>query len=342
MKRFGAILGAALMILSVVSVAVAVPAAGEADNPVPTVEDLAKDVTAVSQLAEVTRSQLDGYVERVVWIGGLSTIGLTILGYFGWSSLRESIRRVVDRNLEAAVGSALEESLPSVLSETQKRAESHLLRLSKILALHSYGAYDEALAEFGWNGHVSDLRSETAPLRRTLIDCLYSSKKDRSPRRDAAWEAITELVQDDDAPETNRLYLRLSISLRKHSEGLAFFERLKDPITSDKESALRSATLLRKVGRLTDALSLAESHADEDDLGSIVTVAVLQRDLGKFDEVHDVLRPAVNRLMSDPSQELPDGWHRIANTFVAIASTAIATKMRSSLQNSCYVVRRVQ
>lgn len=287
------------------------PAAPASADPI--VERLNDLDARVSRVGD----DLEWYRSRALWFGTIGGLVVAVVGFFGYQSIRDGIRRVVERNLEKEISTALEKSLPSVLSDTQAKAEDFLLRLAKLLALRAYGAYDEALMEYGWNGHVSSLRDETSILRRAIIECLYSAKKDRPKKREAAWEAVTELVQDDTSAETNRLYLRLAVNTRRYPDGLAFLERLRDEILSDKESALRAATLLRRVGRLTEALEIATRYKDDDDLESIVTVAVLRRDLGRFDSVHDVLLPAVNRLISDPAAKLPDGWHRLVNTFVA-------------------------
>jgi tetratricopeptide (TPR) repeat protein len=275
------------------------------------------------QINDITKQLQDtkGLVERQQWwltrgAGFLAAL-LAILSFFGYSQLRDWVRGYVERRLTNAISSAVRESLPQVLADTQKRAEEYLLRLAKLLALRSHGAYDEALAEFGWDGRVASLRTETPITRQAIIECLYAAKKNRTANRSSAWEAVTELLKDDTSPESTRLYFRLVISLWKYQEGLAFYERSKDLVLSDQESGIRAATLLRKVGRLNEALDVAKRFAASDDLGVAVTVAVLQRDLGKFDEVHDVLLPQVNRLVSSTTVELPEGWHRVLNTFIA-------------------------
>jgi tetratricopeptide (TPR) repeat protein len=300
-------------------------------------DSLSDQVRHLSELIKKTNTTLESYRSRATWLGSVAGLALAVLSIFGWQTLKKAVRRVVERNLERALSAALEQSLPKVLADTQRRAEDFLLRLAKLLALRSYGAYDEALTEFGWNGRVSSLRGETPTLRRAMIECLHSAKKNRTTNREAAWEALTELAKDDTSAETNRLVLRLAVSGRRYHEGLVFFERLRGDILGDKESALRAATLLRKVGRLNDALEVAERYADADDIESIVTVAVLQRDLGNFDEVHDVLLPAVNRLMADPSAELPDGWHRLVNTFVA--NSLDRHRLDDALQPAEFVLR---
>lgn len=242
---------------------------------------------------------------------------LGLLSWIGYKSVKSRVQSYVNRNLEDLIDSAVQDSLPEILEETQRRAEDHLLRMAKLLALRQYEAYDEALEEFGWDGRVASLRDESPTLRRAIIECLYSARRNRDERREAAWEAVNELVQDDDSIRTHRLYLRLSISLRKYEDGLAHYERHKEQIVEDREAALRTSTLLRKVGRIPDALELAKRYHDPDHLKSLVSIAVLERDLGNFDEAHDALLPAVTRLIDLPETDLPDGWHRVLNTFVA-------------------------
>jgi len=306
-----------------IALAVVAPLTGVAREPegvvesAPNVAELRAEIDRVAAVVSRTRTDLESYRSRATEIAKLAGLLLSIAGFFGYRSIRNAVRSVVERNLESEVTTALQNSLPTILSDTQRRAEDFLLRLAKLLALRAYGAYDEALVEYGWDGHVSSLRNDTPTLRRAIIECLYSSKTHRAKKREAAWLAVTELIQDDNTPETNRLYLRVAVSTHRYPEGLAFLERFRETILADKHSAIRSATLLRRVGRLDEALEIAQRYKDDNELQSIVTVAVLQRDLGRFDEVHDALLPAVNHLISDPSAELPEGWHRVVNTFIA-------------------------
>ena len=236
------------------------PTAGEAQDVRRQINDLAKQL-----------QDTKGLVERQHWwltrgVGFLAVL-FTILSFFGYSQLREWLRAYVERRLANAISSAVRESLPQVLADTQKRAEEYLLRLAKLLALRSHGAYDEALAEFGWDGKVASLRTETPITRQAIIECLYAAKKNRAANRSAAWEAVTELLKDDTSPESLRLYFRLVISLWKYQEGLTFYEQSKDLVLADQESAIRAATLLRKVGRLNEALDIAKRFIQGDDLG---------------------------------------------------------------------------
>jgi len=299
-------------------------ATAQAPSPTPTpsraagqLADLRSELKRVAEAADKANLDLERYRRFAAWGASIGTALLVVGSFFGYQALRDAVRRGVERNLERAVSKALASSLPDILADTQQRAEDFLLRLAKLLALRSHGSYDEALLEYGWDGNVASLRQETPILRRAIIECLYSARRNRREDRDTAWEAITELTQDDTSPETNRLYLRIAFNTRRYNEGLAFIERLDEVIRADQASALRAATLLRRVGQLTRALELAELYKDDKDLGSIVTVAALLRDLGRFDHVHDLLVPAVNRLASDPASVLPDGWHRIVNTFIA-------------------------
>ena len=277
------------------------------------------ELRMLERSADTTAAELKQLRSSLARIGGLGAIVLALASFFGYQTVRGSIRRVVERNLQSAVAEALASRLPSILADTQRRAEDFLLKLAKLLALRAQGAYDEALSEYGWDGNVASLRNETPSIRRAIIECLYSARIDRPTTRASAWEAITELIQDDESPETNRLYLRIAVNTRRYREGLTFLDRTQDQIRADKQSSLRAATLLRRVGRLDEALEFTERYETDDDFESIVTVAVLKRDLGRFDNVHDTLLPAVRRLISQPSGQLPDGWHRVVNTFIANA-----------------------
>lgn len=259
-------------------------------------------------------ASLKSLMTRIATWGSILVIAA---GFFGYSVLREAMRRVVERRLETETNKAVGEHLPRLLEDVGRKAEGDLLRLAQLLALRSSGNYDEALEAFAWQGGVPALRTESAAVRRAVIDSLWGARKNRATNRREAWDAVTELVQDDVTPDSVALFLRLSISHRRYQDGIDLVERHEEVVRSSRETALRAATLFRQVGKLEDAKEFALPHADPEDLRSLVTLNSIQRDLGNFDEVHDSLRPAVERLTKSPSTILPEGWHRILNTFVA-------------------------
>jgi hypothetical protein len=242
---------------------------------------------------------------------------LAVAGFFGWQVIRDQIRRLVERNLDAQLRAALEEKLPERLAYVQTKAESYLLRFAQLQTLHGLSHFDEALKAYGWDGTVSSLRRESAPIRRLLVECLHSSREDRKTKRQHAWQALNELLNDDTGIEAKRMFLRISYASRRIREGVAFVDKHRTEIGADREAALRASTLLRKSNRQEEALALVKGVYDANDLECVVHSAVLQRDLGNFDEAHDVLTPVVTALVSDPTTNLPNGWHRIVNTYVA-------------------------
>jgi hypothetical protein len=142
------------------------------------------ELKRVSALAKQTDERVSRYVWWAKWIIGLGAPLATVLAFFGWQTIRGTIRRYVERNLDRHLTKALQDSLPTRLAEIQTRAESYLLRVAQVLALRAQNAYDEALAVYGWDGHVTSLRKETPTIRRAIIECLYSARNDRKPRRD--------------------------------------------------------------------------------------------------------------------------------------------------------------
>lgn len=251
------------------------------------------------------------------WGLTLGSFGIAVLSFFGWESIKGKIKRFVDRNLNTQITSALHLQLPERLADVQARAEGYLLRFARLLTLHGLGHFDEALKAYGWDGNISSLRSESLPIRRLIIECLHSSREDRRAKRQLALEALNELIIDDNSIECMRLFLRINYASRRIKEGVAFVDKHREQLATDRESALRASTLLRKANRQEDALKLVKAVYDERDLECVVHSAVLERDLGNFNEAHDVLTPAVTQLISDPKTQLPDGWHRILNTFIA-------------------------
>ncbi|MBI4915860.1 MAG: hypothetical protein HY825_08430 [Acidobacteria bacterium] len=242
---------------------------------------------------------------------------LTFIGIFGYQTIKGWLRSVLAKRIDEIVGGAVHESLPRMLKEAQSRAESHVLKTAEILALRTYGAYDEALAEYRWDGSVARLRDKSPIERRAIIECLYSAKRSRADNRIAAWKAIEELLEDDKSVETLRLFLRLAVTCRHYPDGLAFIEKNWDLVGADRDCALRASTLLRKLGRHHEALQISLPLLHSGDLTARVSVAALQRDLGRLDDVHDLLLPDVTRLLATPPPDLPEGWFRLVNTYVA-------------------------
>jgi tetratricopeptide (TPR) repeat protein len=278
---------------------------------------LAADLDKVRKRTEAIEESIASVKSWIGWGISILTVLFAIASFFGWQVIRDRIVRLVERNLDVQLKSALQEKLPERLADVQAKAESYLLRFAQLQALHGLGHFDEALKAYGWDGNVSRLRNESPTIRRLLIECLQSSREDRKVTRQHAWEALNELVNDDSGIETKRLFLRISHSSRRIREGVAFVDKCRSDCARDRESALRAATLLRKSNRQVDALELVKGVYDAGDLECVVHSAVLQRDLGDFDQAHDVLIPFVTSLVGEVRYKLPEGWHRIVNTYIA-------------------------
>lgn len=282
-----------------------------------------QETLAENDLARVSGrvEALDTQVATLDWQFKVFAVGgsgaLFLLGFFGFTYLRQRIRSAVDSRLDKEISRAVKEELPALLEQFSSRAEEHLLRFARLLALRSSRHFDEALEEFNWDGRVSRLREQSPAVRRAVIDCLWGGRMNREQNRPHAWEAVTELVQDDATPESLALFLRLAISHRRYQDGINLIERHRNTILQHSDTALRAATLFRANGNLTEAIEISRTHAKSDDLRALVTINSIRRDLGNFDEVHDALRPAVERLVQSPSTTPPEGWHRLLNTYLA-------------------------
>lgn len=329
---YAALSCAALIPLLVCDPSTAQPAAGASAAPAtaptadvqviprsatPATTPLTQQVESLHGRTKQLEDELASYRSWVQW--GLTIGGLVfaIASFFGWQAVRDFIRKLVERNLDAQLKSALEQKLPERLADVQAKAEGYLLRFARLQTLYGLRHFDEALRAYGWDGNVTSLRSESPPIRRLIIECLHSSRDDRKAKRQSAWEALNELVNDDTSIEAKRLFLRIAYASRKIREGVSFVDNHRAELAADQESALRASTLLRKANRQDEALELVKGVYDPNDLECVVHTAVLQRDLGNFDEAHDVLTPAVTALVSNPKTKLPEGWHRVLNTFVA-------------------------
>lgn len=275
------------------------------------------DLTQLSERTKKLEEELDLYRLWVQWGSGIIAFAFAVASFFGWQAIRDLIKRVVERNLDAQLNATLAQMLPAKLADAQSKAEKYLLRFAQLQTLHGIRHFDEALKAYGWDGSIANLRGESPSIRRLIIECLHSSKEDRKVNRQHAWEALGELANDDAGIETRRLYLRISYASRRIREGVAFVDKCIADLRGDRESALRASTLLRKANRQEEALALVEGVYDANDLECVVHSAVLKRDLGNFDGAHDVLMPSVTTLVSDPKTRLPEGWHRLLNTYVA-------------------------
>jgi tetratricopeptide (TPR) repeat protein len=265
--------------------------------------------------------QIHGEIQRFKrYVKILSIVGSVIIfvaGFFGFTYIKNATRRYVNNHIGRHLADAVKQQLPRMLEEARNHAESYLLRISTFLALRAWKEPDAALKEYAWDGNVASLRDQSPSVRRAIIECLYESKKEREAKRAVAWEAASELLTDDATAETLSLYIRLAVAFRRLDEGYAAFERCKSTILADKEASLRASVLLRKRGAIPEALSLVQNYSTDTEPETLVHIAALQRDLGNFDEADDILREAVNRMISSPSTALPDGWHRLPNTFIA-------------------------
>jgi len=300
-----------------------VPSPTAASGPLQTAAPPAQPSAAASDLGKLTErtkkleDELDLYKQWLQWGSAILAFVFAIASFFGWQAIRDLIRRVVERNLDAQLKTTLAQMLPDRLADAQAKAETYLLRFAKLQTLHGIRHFDEALKAYSWTGNVADLRNESPSIRRLIIECLHSCREDRKVNRQHAWEALGELLNDDVGLETRRLYLRISYASRRIREGVSFVDKYLTDLRTDRESALRASTLLRKANRQEDALALVKGVYDENDLECVVHSAVLQRDLGNFDGAHDALTPSVAALVSDPKTTLPEGWHRLLNTYVA-------------------------
>ncbi len=276
----------------------------------PRVDDLKGRIASV----ETKVADLTGVL---AWGSGAVALITGVLGFFGYSTIRDWAKNYVERNLDTNVKEILADQLPKRLLVAQERVETQILRTATLLALRSQESYETVLSQYGWTGDVSSLRRETPLVRRVMVESLLGSKKDRPENRTGAWDAATELLRDDSSIETIRLYLRICISLRRYAEAVELFGKHKAEILKDKEAALRTSTILRKVGKLSDARDIAQRFVSDDDVDALLSYAVLERDLGLFDKVHDALLPLVHKLSRTHATQLPKGWHRVLNTFAA-------------------------
>jgi len=245
----------------------------------------------------------------------LIAVSLALGRIFGWGALRRWFGNAVEQRLQGELEKKIGDLLPARLEHLEQRVQSELLRVAQVLALHAQERHEEVLMAFGWDGKTASLRSALPGVRRAIIEALHNARKDRDANRALAWAAVGELLADDPSAESVRLFLRLAIAQRKHREGYEQYERLATTGFNDSRCGLMASTLLRKLGRNQDALALAMKFRDDADLNSSVAIAVLQRDLGDFGAANDVLRPAVESMLSE--HVVPKDGHRVLNTFVA-------------------------
>jgi tetratricopeptide (TPR) repeat protein len=270
-------------------------------------------VRALSERVDAINARL----ETLKYASILGSALVTLAGILSYSTLRRWARKGVDRALNRLAQAEVEAQLPKVLESALTKAETQILRLAKLLALRANKAFDEALDEFGWTGRVVEIRKESPIFRRALIDCLYNARNNQKQNREDAWTAVNELLADDQSLDTVCLALKICVSGRRFDDGARILEKYRESIELHRDSAMYAATLLRRQGRLNEALALAERFRTTGDLQTLVTIAALKREQGLFTEAQDVLLPAVQRVISYTGEFPPPAWFRVLNTYIA-------------------------
>lgn len=267
------------------------------------------------------RESIDAIERRTVTglatlAGGLLVLGL-VLKFWGYPAFRVWILSQAEHEIRNAADTALREALPGVLETVQQKAEHEVLRLARLLALKSQGAFDDALRDSGWVESVTALRNEPLTIRRLIIECLRSTRTETKKNRRFAWEAAQELLMDDSTFETVRLYLDLAVTVRNYNDGLRVFELHRERLLADDDCVLKAGTLLRKLGRSKEARDLLQPLAERPLLIAVASIGALDRDLGRFDACHDSLHAHVLGFLSSPPVKYSKGWSHLLNTFIA-------------------------
>lgn len=288
-------------------------------------DDIAEAKRGQEQLRaelDATTREIDGAKTTALAYSASVTVFLAIAGLVAFFKGEGWLREVAQTSMKDKIEAIVTSEFPRVLQERMQSLEGEaqvtLLKTAQVLALYASKKHDEALAAADWKGSVSELRSLSPLMRRTLIDCLYNAATDRDGRRTSAWAAVLELVEDDRTVETAELFLRLSTSTRRVEEGVAYFRKHQELVTSEPGSGLRAATLLRHAGHHKEALALVKRYKESSDLHFVVASASLERDLGDFGAAHDRILAPVAALLDRTDDRLPTGWHRLLNSYIAI------------------------
>ena len=272
---------------------------------------IAKGNDAIQDLKDL-KANVEGLKTQFWWVSLAVTIILGVAGFFGWKTIKDGTDAMIQRSVEDRI----KVLLPERLKDFEERAQKELLRVAQILALHAHSAHDEVLATFGWDGKSTSLRGSPLAVRRAVIDALHKSPVDRGKNQRQAWIAIIELAGEDQSAETLRMLLRLARSYRKDAEGIECYQRFRKQNVDDPASGRLAASLLRRCGKLNEALDLARKYRDDKDWMSIANTAALERDFGHFGAAHDLLLPIVEQILRERRLAVAGARH-VLNTYIA-------------------------
>jgi tetratricopeptide (TPR) repeat protein len=271
---------------------------------------------------------------------------ITVLGLLGWSAIRRGVvkkvsdsakndtnvlvREATDRLSERLL--SLEEQFKDNLTQSIRRVEEELLDLAPVVILRYQGRYEDALTSVGWDGNWATFSQKPAVFQRAIIECLAHTKAKYKQGSFAAWEAAQQLVKEHPNVQSLTMLLRTAVHLRKFEEAKENYDYYAEKIDLSDEIECHQLMLVvyRRLNDLESALEMAErveaiaSESGEvrqttvrSNITYVNNYAALLRDFGEFNDAHDLIVREVMRLVQIEPGHLPDGWHRILNTYMA-------------------------
>lgn len=280
-------------------------------------------------------------------VGGFAFLVLTILGIIGYRTIKTSLEDKADEFFNSkgqeftktlkndftdrfdSLSSFIRERAERQVTNSLERAETFFLSYSQAKLMFQQEKYAEALRELGIDkseeedsidrdGNVVDQLPR--PARRLAIESLCRSRIHKKKLGFVAWESAKKLYQKTRQITDFALVLKLAVFLRRWDEGLEFHEIYGTSHQTDQKQEYEEFlfVLLRKLGHVERAMKLAEKYSDTEDVVFANNIAALYRDVGRFNQAHDLLYPHVARFMRIGSAAaLPKGWHRVFNTFIS-------------------------
>lgn len=289
--------------------------------------------------------ELSTFRTSAIVLGGFAGL----LGFFGFSFLRGLVREKAAKEVgrlasEVADGIKIQyanwsrdflgksheqlaeynrgqlDKFKDEIADNLTQLSSSYQAITQMLHLAELKQYADALDAIGWDGELSSLRGLAPAFRRKAIFCLARSKGENSEY--LAWEAASAMLIEDQKADNLALCLRLAVYFRRWEQGLEAFkanEAVLDSGKGHKECEEFLFVIYRRLGHTRPALALARKRQAQTDISVLTNISALYRDVGSFDRAHDLLYPTIRTLQKAKTPAgLPQGWHRLFNTFVAV------------------------
>lgn len=261
-----------------------------------------------------------GVVGAVVGIAGcglgLFSLLVTIAGVFGYQQIKKWMGEVAANRADAL----LQEQLPGLVEDFTSRAENEFIRYANIFALFAVGKHAEVLDSADWKeGQTVLPQDRPDAVNRCVVESIY--RVDRNLQSATmATEASWKLYSRNPNSQNLALFMSMCVKAKQWGRALAVWQTAVDEGRDGSENAqcaVLASVCYRRTGDSRRALELATKYRRPGDQDSELALASLLRDDGDSEKALVLLKPFVDRYRDESQQNLPRGWHRVMNTYIA-------------------------